>query len=85
MQTVLALAVAEEAVEFEHRDLHWGNVLIKRVPVSQRSQCRLRCAMRGRHLSVACSDTARTVLPHSWNLEAPLAALPPSGLLTKLR
>lgn len=29
MQTALGLAAAEEAVRFEHRDLHWGNVLIK--------------------------------------------------------
>lgn len=32
LQTAFTLAVAEEACEFEHRDLHWGNVLIKKVP-----------------------------------------------------
>lgn len=29
-QTVCALAVAEAYAEFEHRDLHWGNVLVSR-------------------------------------------------------
>ena len=29
LQTALGLAAAEEAVHFEHRDLHWGNVLLK--------------------------------------------------------
>ncbi|XP_078355874.1 serine/threonine-protein kinase haspin-like isoform X3 [Oculina patagonica] len=29
-QTALGLAVAEEALESEHRDLHWGNLLISR-------------------------------------------------------
>jgi hypothetical protein len=28
----MMLAIGEEACQFEHRDLHWGNILIQRQP-----------------------------------------------------
>ncbi|XP_043471396.1 hybrid signal transduction histidine kinase M isoform X2 [Leptopilina heterotoma] len=35
IQAAIALAVAERSLEFEHRDLHWGNLLISRTKKSQ--------------------------------------------------
>ena len=43
-QTSMGLAVAEAACGFEHRDLHWGNVLLSRDAVAAQKTCRLRCA-----------------------------------------
>jgi len=34
-QLVHTLAVAEQALNFEHRDLHWGNVLVKETKTSK--------------------------------------------------
>lgn len=41
-QVALALAVAEEALAFEHRDLHWGNVML-----SPADGCTIDARLRG--------------------------------------
>jgi len=42
LQTILTLAVGEEACGFEHRDLHWGNVLLDRCSGEGEARFRLR-------------------------------------------
>jgi len=46
-QIVFGLAVAEEAFKFEHRDLHIGNILIKKC-----SNKKIAYALEGEHFNV---------------------------------
>ncbi|KAK9292159.1 hypothetical protein L1049_020118 [Liquidambar formosana] len=47
VQVIAALAVAEAAYEFEHRDLHWGNILLSRTDSEM-----LRFTLEGKHILV---------------------------------
>jgi hypothetical protein len=52
LQAALALAVGEEALGFEHRDLHWGNVLLRAAPS-------LTTAFRLRGMDISVQTQAR--------------------------
>jgi Haspin like kinase domain len=50
LQAALTLAIAEECLEFEHRDLHWGNLLLRALPGAAPP---LRFVLRGAEYSIA--------------------------------
>ena len=56
-QIVLTLSIAEEECQFEHRDLHWGNVLIKRVRTKEK-----RARLNGVELNVQTSGLEVTII-----------------------
>ncbi|CAH2046924.1 unnamed protein product, partial [Iphiclides podalirius] len=60
LQVALALAVGEEALQFEHRDLHWGNVL-----VAPSEQAWATGVVRGRAVRVARRGVAATLIDYS--------------------
>ncbi|KAI1285361.1 Serine/threonine-protein kinase haspin [Halotydeus destructor] len=57
VQVALSLAAAECEYQFEHRDLHWGNILIMQVPESQ-----LEYAVDGVHYSVDSNGLLASVI-----------------------
>ncbi|XP_063362661.1 uncharacterized protein LOC134651479 [Cydia amplana] len=69
LQVAFGLAVGEEAFQFEHRDLHWGNVLI--APTEQKFAT---FVLRGRSHRVARCGVAATIIDYSLSrLSLPLA------------
>nr|AGC92718.1 haspin-like protein [Heliconius erato] len=59
-QVAFGLAVAEEAFQFEHRDLHWGNVLI-----APTDQTHAHFVLRGRAYAVRRRGVAATIIDYS--------------------
>lgn len=57
LQVSLTLTVAEEACQFEHRDLHWGNILIRRDGTTD-----MHYKLRDVDISVACAGVRVTLI-----------------------
>ncbi|XP_060801432.1 uncharacterized protein LOC106137006 [Amyelois transitella] len=80
LQVAFALAVGEESFQFEHRDLHWGNVLIS--PTEQKFAT---FVLRGRAHRVARCGVAATVIDYSLSrLSLPLAGSDRAALYNDL-
>lgn len=60
LQAACALAVAETALEFEHRDLHWGNILV--APTRQRS---VSCRLAGRDFELDCAGVFVSLIDYT--------------------
>jgi len=60
-QVAHTLAVAEQAIEFEHRDLHWGNVLVKEVKGTKVCEFKL----DGDIFKVESEETLATIIDFS--------------------
>ncbi|KAH8263581.1 hypothetical protein KR044_010856, partial [Drosophila immigrans] len=59
-QVILTLAVGEQAFQFEHRDLHWGNILIE-----ETDQKRIDYKLNGKEISVATKGIRITIIDYT--------------------
>ncbi|XP_074111357.1 haspin [Cotesia typhae] len=57
VQAALALAVAEKSLDFEHRDMHWGNILISRTNEKQ-----MFCKLDSEEISLQCNGIKTTII-----------------------
>ena len=56
-QVISALAIAEAELQFEHRDLHWGNVLVRRT-----EKATIDCCLKGTRLEVESSGVEVSII-----------------------
>ncbi|XP_030768281.1 uncharacterized protein LOC115891840 [Sitophilus oryzae] len=57
-QVAYSLAIAEQQLKFEHRDLHWGNVLLK--PAEKNKK--ILCKHKGEEISIPAQGVEATVI-----------------------
>ncbi|WIA16133.1 hypothetical protein OEZ85_012851 [Tetradesmus obliquus] len=60
LQVALALAVAEDSLAFEHRDLHWGNVMLR--PAAAAANSHVTARLRGSTLRAATCGAEVTLI-----------------------
>ncbi|KAM8714875.1 hypothetical protein ACLKA7_001997 [Drosophila subpalustris] len=59
-QVIVTLAVGEEAFEFEHRDLHWGNILVEETKTKQ-----IDYKLNGKEMSLATKGVRVTIIDYT--------------------
>ena len=59
-QIIMTLAVAEEAFQFEHRDLHWGNILLQTTSTTQFLYC-----LHGKQVTLPSKGVQITIIDYT--------------------
>ncbi|KAL3077546.1 hypothetical protein niasHS_012252 [Heterodera schachtii] len=60
-QIALSLAIAEDVLEFEHRDLHAGNILVEQCPANEK----IRYMYRGEQIDVVSNGVRASIIDFS--------------------